>query len=141
MSTPSAGRDGRAPAATPTSDAPAMMPASSAGPFRDDPPVESARALAGAAEATGESKGGANPPGGSMKRRAYSRDPVVQAAYELLEAFRHRKLTHRRSSTVLELNDGPHRTLHPIDPRRAAHSDAAFDRARERLVRVCREDT
>lgn len=65
MSTPSAGREGRAPAATPTSDAPAMMPASSAGPFRDDPPVESARALAGAAD--GESKGGANPPGGSKK--------------------------------------------------------------------------
>lgn len=73
--------------------------------------------------------------------RAYSRDPVVQAAHELLEAFRHRKRTHRRTSSVVDLADGPHRTMHPLDPRRAAHASAAFDRARERLVRVCREDS
>lgn len=73
--------------------------------------------------------------------RAYSRDPVVQAAHELLEAFRLQKRTHRRSSSVVDLADGPHRTVYPPDPRRAAHADAVFEKAREKLVRTCREET
>jgi hypothetical protein len=78
---------------------------------------------------------------GRRKRRAFSRDPVVQAAKVLLEAERSRRAMRHYLNAFWRdggnIRDAAH---HRYLQQGVDRAEAAFDHAREALAKATRED-